>query len=220
MTSPTVDREEAYARAVLDPHGGAQVTGRRIYSGLKGNLLKTRFAHLTQKEADKMMISAISSSSPKAQLIDYGSSGLEHFDSAFTLDMEYYDGDYAQRAGDLLIVGGNEDRRYSEEFDNSGHLEHRIHDLYLGWTPSFRWEGTMVLPDSFQVKNTLRDAERKCDFAYFVRVVHEFEDSITVITELKVLNPLIPAGRYSEYRDFLNEIDVLGKEVLVLEKSD
>ena len=115
---------------------------------------------------------------------------------------------------------GGKVNTYSSEFDNSGHLEYRTLDLYLGWQPSFRWVSTTILPDSFVVKNTPDDTVRVCDFVRFVRVVQVYDDSVTVTTQFSVLDPFIPVARYPEYRDFLNEIDALGKEPLILERAE
>ncbi len=217
---PTVDLMGRSSTAKLDTSGTAIIELATTYYGWIGVNLKSRLKYLNEDELDNYVKSRILANNPAVHDVSYSLEGLDDYDSPAVIKISYVDDRFAEKLGDLLIrkqpLTG-----YSGMFDKSGRLEHRETDLYLGYTPSFRWEAVLCYPEGYRIKERPSAAAIDSEFFEFTRkIVDTVDNELKSELYLKVRTPYIPVAKYQEYRARLNEMDATAGQSLVLERID
>ncbi len=209
----SIDRKKITRRAVIDTLGRGKVENVAEFSGIYSVGLKSYLAQLNQEQLTNMFRSSVP---PSSHDLQFEVRGLGDCDSDLTIVMSFADDNIAQVAGNLMIIkaSGND-----IDFDNSGGIEKRTTDVFLGFTPSIQVESELTYPPQYRVQFLPKDVNLESDFFSFTRRV-EANDSgkVRVVKTAVVKAPVVPLAMYEKYRSALQEMFVAQQEGTILER--
>lgn len=204
----------------LDSTGRASLKGRFSLSGIAAVQYKSSLSSMSEFELDNAMQQSILSSYTSGHDMAYWLEGLKDPDSALVMNIELVDDKYAQRTSEMLVIT-NRSGRFSDFFDNSGHKDDRIHDLYIGYTPRKISESTLTYPAGFSPDPLPPDVSIENEFFKYLRTSTLIADSNRYLCkiEMTVKEPLVPQSRYSAYKQAVDSVDAVMNESLILVKT-
>ena len=212
------DNVELKADVKLFESGDASIKLKRVEFGIPGAKSKFMFSSMMKSQLDNYIHSGIKNSKPKAYNIEYEYCGLNDNDSLFQITESYEVENYAQKAGDLMIIpsSGN----FSSMFDNSGRVSTRHNDLYLPERTSYKSKMILTFPENYKINHLTEDKEINNSFFYFKKTMEKIsENQISRSYILRIKQPYIIVESYPLYSAYLSQMDDVATRSIVLEKK-
>ncbi|MGB5108073.1 MAG: DUF3857 domain-containing transglutaminase family protein [Candidatus Zixiibacteriota bacterium] len=215
-----LDCQSSSAIVDLDSTGKAFLSGQFSLSGLSAVQYKSSLNSMTEEEIDNAMQQVIMSSYTSGHDLTYSLEGLKNSDSSFIINIKLVDDKFAQRTSEMLVIA-NRSGRFSDFYDNSGHQQDRVHDLYIYYTPRKTTESTMNYPSGYRPDLLPPNVSIENEFFRFVRTITLTADSNKYHSnvEMTVKTPVVPQSKYAQYKQAIDSVDAVMNESLILTKT-
>ncbi len=214
LDAPQRNERRTQRRIELGPDGSATVSVAQTFGGLQDSLSRGDFQSLSPTRTREHFESRATGEIANARLLDYHVSDPEDLGTPLEVRYSYRADDFADRAGDLLIlrIPG-----FAPDMD-SFERERRQFAIWSESLGAFAQTAEIRLPPGYRVRHvppqeaiTLPCAEFKGSYAPGDIAV-AFEASTTYMTRE------IPPESYGALRDLVRRRALFGKGLVVLEK--
>ncbi|MBD3402939.1 DUF3857 domain-containing protein [candidate division GN15 bacterium] len=212
INPPAIELTRMESELMLDTLGVARGQSRMALGGTLGVLeMKPALRQMPQADIARAMEATFAPAVVEA----YSLAGVTTNDSILTIDLEVTSHDYADRAGEMLIISRSEP--VSSAFDKTGRGADRSTDLFFGRAFINVNKARVTIPDAY----TVQHLPEPVDFhsPYFDFTTHwQVIDSITIAkTDSLTFKALaIDVEQYDTYRQLADSLDQLGRRSLAL----
>jgi transglutaminase-like putative cysteine protease len=202
----------------LDPEGNARVVFQSRYVGEWEDGVRWHWENVKEDQREFLFNNMIHEISPDAELLSYELSNVTDISKPFSMRLEFALGNYATRAGDLMIFRLPEmaDRL---SFDEVG-LERREHDLAYSTTMQIVHRFEVTLPEGLQVEYMpapLRLSGSHADY----EASYELEGSVLRFQDrFRRKSRIVPSEDYPEYQEILRLVSSYAEEKVFLRRGD
>lgn len=203
--------------AMLSADGSAEVEQVDQKRGLEALSSRMMLRQTNPSLLHDLFENGIRKQYPGSILKSFQSSNLEDVNEPLIFTFKGTFKGLAQVVGNMLLV--DQDHVVDPTLVSLVTFDQRVYPLFLGVREERIWEGTYTIPEGYAPKSIPANLSISKPFGFYGRYYNWVDGKLTGKIKVVVDQLMIPVEQYSEFKKFVEKIDVAEKEKIIFEKG-